>query len=84
MTPGANASTVPAGTVEIRVASLLVGRRLLLARLRRESERQVAFSEAKRLFLEAVSTIDRLETDLARVTAELESVRGGDAGDALR
>jgi hypothetical protein len=79
MTPGADASTVPAGTVEIRVASLLVGRRLLLARLRKESERQVAFSEVKRLFLEAVSTIDRLEADLARVTAELESVRGGDA-----
>jgi hypothetical protein len=48
---------------------------VLLAHLHEESDRQVPFSQAKLLLREAASAIERLEADLARVTAELEGER---------
>ena len=71
------ASTVePRGaTTGHRVASAPAGSRLLLARLHEESDRQVPFSQSKLLLREAVLAIERLEADLARVTAELERER---------
>lgn len=47
----------------------------LLARLHEESNRQVPFSHAKLLFREAAAAIERLEADLARVSAELTTER---------
>jgi hypothetical protein len=59
--------------VEARVPSPLTGARLLAARLREEAARHVAFSEAKLLFRDAASTIERLDAELTRATAELGS-----------
>lgn len=43
---------------------------MLIARLREECDRQVPFSHAKLLLREAASTIERLEAEVARMTAE--------------
>lgn len=51
------------------------GARALLDRLHEESDRQVPFSQAKLLLRAAASAIERLESDLARVTAELDVER---------
>lgn len=45
--------------------------RSLLVRLREEADRQTPFSEAKLLFREAASRLERMEAELAQATAEL-------------
>lgn len=47
------------------------GATTLITRLREECERQVPFSQAKLLLREAASTIERLEAEVAGMTAEL-------------
>lgn len=47
------------------------GARVLITRLREECDRQVPFSHAKLLLREAASTIERLDAEVARMTAEL-------------
>jgi hypothetical protein len=62
----------PRGIVETSVSLASVGARLLVGRLREEAERQIAFSEAKVLFREAASAIERLDAELTRARADLE------------
>jgi hypothetical protein len=64
MTTLARPPGVRPGMVETRVPSSLVGARLLVARLREEAARQIAFSEAKLLLREAAATIERLDAEL--------------------
>ena len=45
-------------------------RRALVTRLHEECDRQVPFSSTKQLLKEAATAIERLETELARVTSE--------------
>ncbi len=48
-------------------------RRLLLARLQKECDRQVPYSETKQLLREPAGAIGRLEADLATVRVELDA-----------
>jgi hypothetical protein len=61
--------------MDTRVVAAPTDARVLIGRLRTESERQVAFSQAKVLFREAASMIEHLEAEIARVTADLERER---------
>lgn len=64
-----------AGQDKKRVSSPFLGRgRTILARLREEAGRLVAFSESRLLVREAAFTIERLEREVERLQAELTRV----------
>jgi hypothetical protein len=75
MTTLVKSGASPAAADDPRMVATLVGARLLIDRLHQESDRQVPFSSAKLLLREAASAIERLDTELSRLAAELDDER---------
>jgi hypothetical protein len=75
MTALARSAGLPGAVSGRHVTSPPDGARALIACLRAECDRQVPFSQTKLLFRQAASAIERLEAEVARLTAELAADR---------